>query len=188
MAYVHHNLSLSILTLGDGHFCHLKLGVWIFGGRSLWLLVSNLHYFSSCLHLSSMFWNHHWPYLCSPIGAKGWKIQIMLKIHLNWVKLARQDFENISALQFCVCECIYIAWDWHFSICRWFAKVVPKCDKLSKNIYLIWEVASHMSTCSNLKLRTSLSVTEGLELKSDTRGLSGFSYITNFIYCKWDSW
>lgn len=108
MAYVHHNLPLCILTLGDGHFCHMKLGVWIFGGKYLWLLVSNLHFFSSCLHLSSMLRNHHWPYLRSPIGSKGWKIHIMLKIQINWVKLARQDFENISALQFCVCECIYI--------------------------------------------------------------------------------
>lgn len=54
MAYVHHNLPLCILTLGDGHFGHRKLGVWIFGGKYLWLLVSNLHFFSSCLHLSSM--------------------------------------------------------------------------------------------------------------------------------------
>lgn len=47
MAYVHHNLPLCILTLGDGHFCHMKLGVWIFGGKYLWLLVSNLHFFFS---------------------------------------------------------------------------------------------------------------------------------------------
>lgn len=100
---------LSILTLGDGHFCHMKLGVWIFGGRYLWLLVSSLHIFSSCLHLSSMLWNHHWPYLHSPIGTKGWKIHIMLKIQLNWVKIAKQEFENTSVLQLCVCECIYMA-------------------------------------------------------------------------------